>query len=99
MKRDANLDLEMCNNADEREIWAAHRCVLEDIEGCLIKDDQKFIAESREALPYWINRAVKAEELLKEIQDYLMAPKSKYGGAWPEWFDARIKVILNQEEP
>jgi len=36
-----------------------------------IPNDTKFIAESREALPYWINRAVKAEKLLKESLEFI----------------------------
>jgi hypothetical protein len=33
--------------------------------------DSMFIAESREALPYWIQRATEAEELLKEALEFI----------------------------
>jgi len=33
------------------------------------ENDMKFIAESREALPHWINRAVEAEKLLEQAAE------------------------------
>jgi len=52
-----------------------------------------FIAESREALPYWINRAVKAEELLREVI------RDQKGISEIIIMTNSIKRFLDQEEP
>lgn len=54
MKRDAQKDLEMCNRARTQRQW-------------LSRMDSDFVYEAGRALPYWINRATKAEKLLRKI--------------------------------
>jgi len=52
-----------------------------------------FIAESRDSLPYWINRAQKAEELLKEVI------RDNKGISETILMVNNIKRFLDQEEP
>jgi len=72
MKRDAQNDLELCNKATPGPWWI-------DGNGDIIQtkhitrdvwfipktqEDVKFIAESREALPYWIKRSEALNKML-----------------------------------
>lgn len=91
MKRDAKADLELCQKAtqgpwvylnpidgvvaltnddddDDNHICKPEFC--EDQE-----DDMEFIAESREALPHWIERAMAAEEKLAQRELFCEIPK------------------------
>jgi hypothetical protein len=77
--RNADKDSELCNKATPGPWWI-------DGNGDIIQtkhitrdvwfipknqEDVKFIVESREALPYWIKRAVEAERLLKATYPHL----------------------------
>jgi DNA-directed RNA polymerase subunit L len=39
------------------------------------------------------HRLIEATRILNNIKDYYKHPK-KYGGAWPEWFEAEINEFL-----
>jgi hypothetical protein len=114
MKRNAQNDLELCNKATpgpwmyEAENFEGYReppAVIYPIrvdgsDGFNIcnSDNAKFIAESREALPYWINDDLKTRELLKETLDFI-------GDCYVDEieFRARIKEFLggntNEQKP
>lgn len=74
MRRNAEEDLKVCNNATPGP-WKGLRSAYEDCllvqttegEYLISKEDQVYIALAREALPYWIRRS---QELEKVLQDY-----------------------------
>lgn len=70
MQRDAEKDLAMCDAATPGPwvvddvngvIWNSEGKRVFELGGYEEPDDHLFIAESREALPYWIKRALAAE--------------------------------------
>lgn len=78
MERDIQKDLELCEKACPAPWNPDHLPGVEkDCEMCQINSrsngnaDRKFIAESREALPYYIKRCQEAEELLSECKNVL----------------------------
>ena len=62
-----------CNDGDDGAAWFEE----------LREEDREFIAMSREALPYWINRTQEAESRVRELEQRVI--------------DMRDKVILERE--
>lgn len=81
MGRDAEKDLAMCEAATPGpwQAWRRNGDFIQLAKGVVVgttEDNLQFISESREALPYWIKRAMAAEaevERLREERDYLLS--------------------------
>ena len=104
--RNAQNDLELCYKAtpgpwmtdpdDENGVvFTNNKMLLGANNYQNYENDMKFIAESREALPYWIKRVVEAEELLNGIFDDIVCGNMACRGG--EWY-RKIKEFLGGGE-
>jgi hypothetical protein len=80
IKRDAAADLAMCEAAtpgpwvvdgENGVIWDGKGQIVVVLDANADPDNDDFIAESRTALPHWINRAVAAEAEVERLREAL----------------------------
>jgi hypothetical protein len=80
IKRDAAADLAMCEAAtpgpwvvdgENGVIWDGNGQIVVVLDANADPDNDDFIAESRTALPHWINRAVAAEAEVERLREAL----------------------------
>lgn len=87
--RDADRDLAVCEAAEK---WFEIRKNLFGwIDMCLPKDVAYFIATTRESLPYWINRALKAEAENARLQVEKQDLEAERGRCWRSCGNRKVK--------
>jgi hypothetical protein len=90
-KRDSKKDIQICSAATpgpwkNNHDYAGETVFAKNSEViCFtqVKENNQFIAESRDALPYWIKRAIEADKLLSGISDDIVCGNMACrGGKW-----------------